>query len=138
MAGGCLAAVAFATSLLTPPAAADLTDTAPPQADFTLTITSIGSASKSRSAQLTLTCDKDGGTHPTPTDACDSLRAVEGNFRLLPRVDGVACPEVYAPVRVEATGYWRTFQVEHSEVFGNTCEAAVGTDNVFNFADWLT
>lgn len=83
-------------------------------------------------SRVLLTCSPDGGTHPSPTEACESLRAVGGQFARLPTVPDMFCPMIYDPVRVEAFGRWGGRWVSYSEVFGNRCEAAVGTDMVFD------
>ncbi|MEY9210940.1 protease inhibitorprecursor [Thermobifida halotolerans] len=85
-----------------------------------------------RVTQVTLTCGPDGGTHPDPRGACDSLRAVDGHFARLPSVPG-PCPAVWAPVTAVATGTWGERTVSYAERFGNACEADVGTDGVFSF-----
>lgn len=83
--------------------------------------------------EVKLTCSPDGGTHPSPKEACDSLRAVNGYFERLPSIPGVYCPAVVDPVDVTATGTWGNRRVSYRETFGNSCEAFVGTDGVFSF-----
>lgn len=83
-------------------------------------------------AQVILTCAPDGGTHPTPLNACDSLRGVDGDFGALPPT-GEACPLIYDPVTVEAEGYWYEWEIYYAHTFSNRCEAAVETDHVFLF-----
>lgn len=89
------------------------------------------------------TCSRDGSvdersTHPTPEDACASLRAVDGDFEELPALNGF-CPAVWAPVRVEAQGLWYPNEgddygnVRYEAEFANSCVARLSTDNVFNF-----
>lgn len=75
----------------------------------------------------------DGGTHPDSGDVCDSLRDVDGYFERLGPDGNYACTMEYAPVKVEAIGYWGERRVDYSEVFSNRCFAAVGTDVVFQF-----
>lgn len=88
---------------------------------------------------VTLTCNPDGGTHPTPRDACDSLRRVNGHFELLPWHPTIGCPDVWDPHTARATGYWQSAPrgpirtVRYEETFGNRCEAAAATDLVFGF-----
>lgn len=83
--------------------------------------------------RVVLACNPDAGTHPDPTGACTSLRKVNGYFEKLPPDPAAVCIEVYAPVRVEAIGYWGTRQVKYTETFSNDCIAAAETDFVFRF-----
>lgn len=110
-----------------------------PLAELELSLTPNAVVSADESAyKVTLTCTPDGGTHPDPKAACDSLRAVGGNFKRLPSTTDF-CPLVYDPHTARATGSWQsspmgpTLLVDYEETFSNRCFAAVGTDNVFNF-----
>jgi Subtilisin inhibitor-like len=110
-----------------------------PLADLDLSITPAGAVAKGTVTTVKLTCTPDGGTHPTPKEACTSLRNVGGNFLRLPDVPNVRCPTIYDPVVASATGYWQSSPsgpirfVRYSETFSNRCFAAVGTDFVFRF-----
>jgi hypothetical protein len=127
------------------PSAADDGTEAPadgPTARLVLRLTPTGNALESDSQavdRVTLTCGPDGGTHPTPEAACDSLRGVGGAFEQLPDVPGVACPTVFDPHVARADGFWIERRggpvrgVRYEQTFGNRCDAAVGTDNVFDF-----
>jgi hypothetical protein len=112
--------------------------TAPPLARLEVSLTPLASPTPGRDT-VTLTCGPDGGTHPTPKAACDSLRRVGGNFNRLPNVPGGGCPAIFDPHLARATGYWQqsptgpVIVVDYSETFGNRCRAAIGTDNVFRF-----
>lgn len=85
-----------------------------------------------------LTCTPDGGSHPTPVAACDSLRAVGFDFDQLPST-GTPCILIYDPHVAKATGSLQMSPtgpvrlVEYEETFSNRCVASVETDNVFNF-----
>jgi hypothetical protein len=81
---------------------------------------------------VTLLCTPDGGSHPTPKAACDSLRAVGGNFNALPDTTDF-CPLIFDPHTARATGIWKDRLISYEETFSNRCFAAVGTDDVFNF-----
>lgn len=54
----------------------------------------------------TLTCDPDGGSHPAPRQACDRIRAVDGDLERLSSRPGI-CSRVYDPWHVDITGTWR-------------------------------
>lgn len=100
-----------------------------PKGVLQLTLTPVNGGS---TTTVTLFCNWDGGTHPTPKEACDSLRAVNGEFTALPDTGGF-CPLIFDPHTARATGIWQDRLVSYEETFGNRCFAAVGTDNVFNF-----
>lgn len=84
------------------------------------------------SSRVVLTCSPADGTHPDPGSACMSLHEAEGDFEQLPMVPG-ACPRIYAPVEVEALGYWDDERVDYTRTFSNKCEAATGTGSTFAF-----
>ncbi|MEU3555164.1 SSI family serine proteinase inhibitor [Streptomyces fragilis] len=83
--------------------------------------------------QVTLQCEPAGGTHPRPEDACARITAVDGQLDRLPRASGVGCPGVWLPVTVTVTGTWRLQPVSFTRTYGNDCEAAVGSNFVFQF-----
>ena len=62
-----------------------------PRYDVTITYWPEGRGSDPRSA--TLTCDPDGGSHPNPAKACDTLLAHEDALKAL--AGDVACTEIY-------------------------------------------
>jgi hypothetical protein len=64
---------------------------ASPRYDVTNTYWPAGHGSEARSA--TLTCDRDGGSHPNPAKACDAL--LEHEDALQPVGGDVACTEIY-------------------------------------------
>lgn len=117
-----------------------------PAASLTMTMTAgiLASAAES-SGQVLLECGPDGGTHPDPEGACDSLRAVNGEFDELPPIPGMMCIDVYDPVSVTVEGYWAQHSPEHpgligqprdvdfQEGYSNRCQAAVQSDGVFDF-----
>lgn len=81
----------------------------------------------------TLACDPDGGSHPTPTAACDRLREVNGDFSKLRPRPGTICPAVYSPVTVTASGTWRGKTVSFKKTYGNRCELDAATKPIFGF-----
>jgi hypothetical protein len=86
-----------------------------------------------RTTAVTLTCNPDGGTHPDPVRACDSLRDAGGDFKRLRPDSTVACIFVYEPVQAYATGQWRGRVVTFAHTYGNRCSAAVESGHVFDF-----
>lgn len=83
--------------------------------------------------RVVLACHPDAGTHPDPRRACESLRNAGGDFDRLGEGATGICTKEYAPVTVEALGYWGNRKVDYTETFSNRCLAAVGTDEVFDF-----
>lgn len=136
-----MAAVALLLGLVAAPATADPHPWSAEESGdvFAYLQLSISGSSMHPGGSVTLTCSPsgDGGTHPTPEDACDSLRAVDGNFDQLPAEPGIACIDIYDPVWAEAEGLWvqggKASFVDYSEEFGNWCYAVVSTDLVFQF-----
>lgn len=130
-----LAAVAALVGLVAMPSAASGDDPglspARPLAELELSLTRTGSETSLSTDTVKLTCSPDGGTHPDPTGACDSLRAVRGVFEKLPST-GQPCMLIYDPHTARATGRWGRTTVDYSATFSNRCFAAVGTDDVFN------
>lgn len=68
----------------------------------------------------TLTCGPDGGTHPRAHEACDTLRQVRGNVRLL-NVNPGACVRLYKPVTVDIRGQWYGRPTAYRQQFSNRC-----------------
>lgn len=104
----------------------------PPGAVLTLTIRRGTSPHGPLLAAVTLTCDPDGGSHPRPEAACDSLRAVDGRLGNLP-TDTYLCPLYVDRVTGRATGYWRGTRVRFVHTATNRCALARETDQVFGF-----
>jgi len=105
---------------------------APGSPSFILTIHSGETVSGPILAQVTLTCQPPGGTHPHPQAACQALQSVGYDFSLLPPVQGRVCPDIFVPVTVEAkapTGLKDLFV----KTYPNRCFAALYTDDVFAF-----
>ncbi|GGM78167.1 subtilase-type protease inhibitor [Thermopolyspora flexuosa] len=123
--------VALGAALLlaaAPGATADST----PKSEMTLTVTR---PDGSNPQSVTLTCDPDGGTHPSPREACDLLRSVDGEIGLLRRSPGTACTREYAPRLASARGVWRrTKQFAVTRTYSNRCEMLATTGVLFEFA----
>jgi cytochrome c1 len=94
-----------------------------------LTMTKSGSVNR----QVTLECNPDGGTHPTPVDACAKITAVGGHLELLTSAPGVLCTADWNPVTVTVTGFWQFQWVSFSKTYSNDCVASVGSNYVFRF-----
>ncbi len=82
-----------------------------PQASLHIRVVHPSFASQSPSSwepvDVTLTCDPDGGTHPTPEEACAELTEINGDLERLATGGGhMFCVQLYDPVRVTITGYW--------------------------------
>jgi Subtilisin inhibitor-like len=110
-----------------------------PLARMQLILTPVGEAASGAPViTVELSCTPDGGTHPTPAEACESLRQVNGDFFRLPDVSGF-CPAIFDPHEARARGFWQSSPsspavfVSYRETFVNRCAAAAGTDNVFRF-----
>ncbi|WP_062357259.1 SSI family serine proteinase inhibitor [Herbidospora yilanensis] len=80
-----------------------------------------------------LFCDPDGGTHTTPTQACDLLRPVRGDLGRLTHGPGQICTKEYLPHRVTAVGVWEGKPIRYARTFGNRCEMIAATGAVFTF-----
>jgi Subtilisin inhibitor-like len=119
-------------ALLALVAGAGTAQAAPGSPSFILTIHNGEDVSGPVLAQVTLTCEPPGGTHPNPVAACRALQSVGYDFSLLPPARGQFCPEIFQPVTVEAkapTGLKDLFV----KTYPNRCFAAVDTDDVFAF-----
>jgi hypothetical protein len=104
-----------------------------PATDLTLALHGGESAAGPVLAEVTLTCDPAGGTHPHARAACASLNKVDGNFAELPPAAEVDCTDIFAPVTTEAKGEYRGRPVRFVHTYSNRCEAQRSTDNVFTF-----
>ncbi|MBB5083040.1 SSI family serine proteinase inhibitor [Nonomuraea endophytica] len=67
-----------------------------------------------------LTCDRDGGDHPSPRAACRLLRSVKGDPAKL-RNERAMCTKEYLPHRVRVTGVWRGKRIAFTGRFSNGC-----------------
>nr|WP_062340600.1 SSI family serine proteinase inhibitor [Herbidospora sakaeratensis] len=80
-----------------------------------------------------LLCDPDVGSHPTPKQACDLLRSVDGDLGRLADDPNWICTKEYLPHRVTATGNWKGKAVRYARTFGNRCEMTAVTGEIFSF-----
>ncbi|MFI6903007.1 SSI family serine proteinase inhibitor [Nonomuraea sp. NPDC050394] len=79
-----------------------------------------------------LTCDRDGGNHPSPRAACRLLRSVKGNPAKL-KNERAICTREYMPHRVRVTGVWRGKKVAFTGRFGNGCLMKAAGRAVYTF-----
>ncbi|GAA3467084.1 SSI family serine proteinase inhibitor [Nonomuraea roseola] len=68
-----------------------------------------------------LTCDRDGGNHPTPRAACRLLRAVKGKPARLEVRKNPICTKEFRPHTVEVWGAWRGKPVRFTKTYSNAC-----------------
>ncbi|TDD28595.1 protease [Actinomadura sp. KC06] len=78
---------------------------------------------------VNLWCRPDGGTHRSPSEACDQLESVNGEVRRIAEKQG-ACTLEYAPVRVIADGRWRGKARHFAKTYPNRCAAVHQTGGV--------
>lgn len=97
-----------------------------PKAQLSITVAVGENAPKS----VTLTCDHDGGTHPTPRRACRLLRIAKGDPARLVR-DHAVCTREFMPHRVTVKGVWHGETVDFTRTFGNACLMKAGGDAVY-------
>lgn len=67
-----------------------------------------------------LTCNRDGGTHPTPRAACRVLRAVHGDPSELDGANAI-CTREFNPHTVKVKGTWRGHRVNFTTTYSNKC-----------------
>jgi subtilisin inhibitor-like len=79
-----------------------------------------------------LTCEPAGGSHPHANDACETLKAVNGDIGKLAGAHTV-CPMVLKPVTLTARGSWQGQPVSFEKKYSNECVAEAETGKVFSF-----
>ncbi|WP_329544938.1 subtilase-type protease inhibitor [Streptomyces sp. NBC_01356] len=94
-----------------------------------LTVTT-GDARSSDTRGTLLLCDPPQG-HAHAAQACEELRAAEGDITRIPVRADVLCPMIYAPVTASARGEWNGRRTEYTHTFSNTCMMGVETGSVF-------
>ncbi|NKE63238.1 hypothetical protein FXN61_43550 [Lentzea sp. PSKA42] len=99
-------------------------------ADGELTMT-VTPENQSATSAFTLTCNPDGGNHPSADAACAEIEAANGDFSALPGEPDLLCTYIYDPVTVSATGRWMGQDVNYTQTFPNTCELIRATGSVF-------
>ncbi|SDI25101.1 Subtilisin inhibitor-like [Sinosporangium album] len=129
-----IAILAVAALSVAGPAAASVTPHA--QSSLVLSVT-VGTAApngpRPTPKVVTLRCDRDSGSHPTPRAACDLLRKVNGNAANLNVDPGGICTREYIPHTARLLGKWRGRPVSFEKTFGNRCEMIKTTGAVFTF-----
>lgn len=98
---------------------------------FLLTRRAAGASGTSSFRMEFLTCEPTGGTHPEAEAACAQLLESDGALELPP--DETICPQIYAPVRVTATGYWRHHFKHFRKTYSNGCVLRSRTGVLFQF-----
>ncbi|MDX3379924.1 SSI family serine proteinase inhibitor [Streptomyces niveiscabiei] len=77
-----------------------------------------------------LLCNDVPQGHAKAAEACAQLRAARGDIRAIPPKD-VLCTLEYAPVTASARGQWNGRPVQYQHTFGNKCQMAAETGDVF-------
>jgi hypothetical protein len=78
-----------------------------------------------------LRCSPPGdGGHPAAGDACEQLRAVDGDIARMKRAD-VACPMVHRPVTALSYGGWEGRRTAFAKTYPNECVLHASTGSVF-------
>ena len=80
-----------------------------------------------------LTCNRDGGTHPTPRPACRLLRAVKGNPAKLGDGGDAICTREYNPQTATVRGKWRGKRVDFTRTYANPCMMKAAGGPLFTF-----
>ncbi|GHG89409.1 SSI family serine proteinase inhibitor [Streptomyces lanatus] len=124
--GGLLtAAAALALGVVTPPAAAQDSDTG----NWLFVTVTRGDGRHGETPGTLLLCDPPRG-HAKAEEACADLDRVGGDISRLRQKDAF-CPMIYAPVTAHARGEWNGHPVEYHETFSNGCGMAARTGAVF-------
>ncbi|MGH8905848.1 MAG: SSI family serine proteinase inhibitor [Egibacteraceae bacterium] len=97
------------------------------QSFFTMSIASVNSGEII--AEVSLTCEPPGGSHPNPTAACEQLSRADGRIEDIPAESGF-CTFELNPVIVSASGSWRGEARRFEKEFANRCLAVRGTGGV--------
>lgn len=78
-----------------------------------------------------LGCFPREGTHPDVEHACDVLGRVDGWMDSVAGYKDVVCTKEYKPVTLRIEGYWQGRYADWTNYYGNRCEAAAATEDVF-------
>ncbi|MFD5078661.1 SSI family serine proteinase inhibitor [Streptomyces sp. NPDC058371] len=97
-----------------------------------LTVTTGDTRSNDTRGTLLL-CDPPQG-HVRAVQACEELRAVQGDISRIPLSADAVCPMIYAPVTVSARGEWSGRRIEYGRTFANSCVMRAETRAVFALA----
>ncbi|MBP2474491.1 hypothetical protein JOF53_003363 [Crossiella equi] len=106
-----------------------LTPTPPPESSLTLSIGPYEGAAAERT--VSLTCDPDEGTHPTPALACQDLVKAGGDITKVGDPHTACTDHLEDPKIGIARGRWQGRVVDQQVVFGNPCEFATRSGYVF-------
>lgn len=85
------------------------------------------------SGSVVLLCDPAGGTHPKATAACLDIAAVNGNFHQMKPIKGRYCIQVWDPVEVSVTGYWKGKRVYYGSTESNASCAKFSHGRLFDY-----
>ncbi|WP_084516430.1 SSI family serine proteinase inhibitor [Microtetraspora niveoalba] len=80
-----------------------------------------------------LSCSSGRGTHPAPTKACPMLEKVGGDPAKLTPDPAVACPMLFEPITVSASGIWDDAYIRFERTYGNACQLRAMTGAIFAF-----
>ncbi|WP_285708680.1 SSI family serine proteinase inhibitor [Microtetraspora sp. NBRC 16547] len=80
-----------------------------------------------------LSCSSALGTHPAPGKACPMLEKAGGDPANLQPDPAVACPMLFDPVTVTASGIWNDAYVRFEHTYGNACQLRAMTGAIFAF-----
>jgi len=79
---------------------------APPMGQPDSLLVTVRESGSSPALSWSLTCNPDGGTHPDPVLACDTLSGTRNPFA--PVAPGTMCPMIYyGPQTATISGYWQ-------------------------------
>lgn len=125
-----LAAVSMTALCAAPVQAAPV---APTGTSMLLSVYTLNDGSGAPSTKLDawyLDCFPPAGTHPDYKKACKVLAKVDGWIEAIER-DGRACTKEYKPVTLRVEGTWKGRELYWSNYYGNRCEAAAATQDVY-------
>lgn len=117
-----------ATALTCTPAQA-----APAGTTMLLTVYSMNDGTGQPSTKLDawyLGCFPPAGTHPDYKKACKLLSKVDGWVEAIER-DDRACTTEYKPVILRIEGTWKGRELYWTDHYGNRCEAAAATRDLY-------
>jgi hypothetical protein len=83
---------------------------------------------------VTLGCDNEEatGSHPRRAAACKAIQLADGDFDRLQPTNQV-CTLEYNPVVARAVGRWHGKKITFEKTYGNSCEAATKSADVFHW-----
>ncbi|MEU5306851.1 SSI family serine proteinase inhibitor [Streptomyces noursei] len=81
-----------------------------------------------------LRCNPPRGKHPYAEQACETIRAANGDIEKVNVNPEGLCPDIYNPITVTAQGWWNGKKVSYSKTFGNSCQLSRTTGAIFAFS----